>query len=433
MKKSKIKKNGGKSEQNLPEVNITGNRPTYRDSLDAYNTALDVYSKIGKSFDDDYNYKGKDSRYSPFMEGLARGEKPLLKGNDRFYGVTKQPLKDFNLNDDIKFWDEVVKYNPDKKRYQEISEQMHRLEGLKVKPYAASHASELPTAYLYKKPTGEQPIQLDRKEFGYEDRFKPTNTVCNEPYGCLPESSTQEERLKHFKALNSEYQPTKMDFNSIPYKKDSYFTRPKQSQEIGNLEYFDKKTGKKLENGGKINNMKKKLRIKKAVNGYNTDGSIDLEQSPIEYNFSEDSYLNTLPNLTGTNGKIAQMLGQNQSLKQLPQGSDSIFNQPSQFSQPFRENRELSYTYGNKPKQTPPKFDFNINSFGGNKYFEKANMYRNNAINSFSQIGKNNQQPPQNQTLIGSKFGGLIKGEFGGELQNPYIHAPELGGYFKKK
>tara|TARA_R110000868_G_scaffold1729_5_gene13943 strand:+ start:36842 stop:39934 length:3093 start_codon:yes stop_codon:yes gene_type:complete len=51
---------------------------------------------------------------------------------------------------------------------------------------------------------------------------------------------------------------TNLNFNPIPFKPGSYFTRPIQNQEntkdnnIGKLEYFDSKTGKKLKNGGSL-------------------------------------------------------------------------------------------------------------------------------------------------------------------------------------
>lgn len=51
-----------------------------------------------------------------------------------------------------------------------------------------------------------------------------------------------------------------LEFNPVPFKKGTYFTRPRQRQEQGSgslTDYFDKKTGKLLgtfRNGGKINN-----------------------------------------------------------------------------------------------------------------------------------------------------------------------------------
>lgn len=60
-------------------------------------------------------------------------------------------------------------------------------------------------------------------------------------------------------------------FNPIPFEKGTYFTRPRQSQEVGQgkTDYFDKQTGKLLgtyENGGQIPMAKDGKWIQKAIN-----------------------------------------------------------------------------------------------------------------------------------------------------------------------
>lgn len=59
--------------------------------------------------------------------------------------------------------------------------------------------------------------------------------------------------LKAGNGLNTPIKGTNnLEFNPIPYTPGSYFTREQQGQEVGGKEYFDKKTGKKLGNGGKL-------------------------------------------------------------------------------------------------------------------------------------------------------------------------------------
>lgn len=85
------------------------------------------------------------------------------------------------------------------------------------------------TAYasLFKKPV--QPIVIGRP--------KDPTLQLNQGQQLLPESSKN------------------INFNPIPYGQGTYFSRPRQQQEIGGTEYFDKKTGKplgKFQDGGGV-------------------------------------------------------------------------------------------------------------------------------------------------------------------------------------
>lgn len=87
-----------------------------------------------------------------------------------------------------------------------------------------------------------------------------------------------------------------LEFNPIGYTKGSYFTRPRQSQEVGSdLEYFDKITGKKLyAGGGEIDNTSintfRKLRPEEQSRTFKTNqirpsvatGAIEESASPLD-------------------------------------------------------------------------------------------------------------------------------------------------------
>jgi len=297
----------------------------------------------------------------------------------------------------------------------------------------------------------EQPIQLNRQE------------------GLLPSN-----------------QPN-LEFNPIPYKKGSYFTREQQGQEVGGKEYFDKKTGKKLEFGGQINELDmtkngKKIKLKKAQNGfggkeYNVGVPEGMFRDPKtgELTYRNPNYINQW----GNNQKSQQRINRGRmrsdkmndaiatnSLKnmQISPEEDMWYNgnfqnTPGNMQSPWNYQPNSQQTYNapqvdnwqmpqyqlNERKWATPSaptgmenktqvkdlqpFNTTFKNSNNNTefslgisaspfddpYSRKAKYYRKQATENFSQI--DNTQVPQNQGLIGSKWGGKVM-QNGGNAQN---------------
>ncbi len=75
--------------------------------------------------------------------------------------------------------------------------------------------------------------------------------------------------------------PQQLEFNPIPFKQGSYFTREPQSQEMGQKEYFDKKTGKKLMTYGGI------YASGGGINRYDVPAQIPQNQQYFQLPFNE--------------------------------------------------------------------------------------------------------------------------------------------------
>lgn len=153
----------------------------------------------------------------------------------------------------------------------------------------------------------------------------------------------------------------------------------------------------------------------------------------------------------GSNGKIDQMLNQNTALKQMPSGYDNNFAQSSQFTPPFRQEDNLSYTYGNKTnpwqdlgQQLTPSLNnlqdipkASIPNLTNSKWWAKADQKFQKGQELAVKAGKA-VVDGFTGGMGGGNMGGMSKmfsKANGGKISNNsnIVHAPEMGGYFRKK
>lgn len=272
---------------------------------------------------------------------------------------------------------------------------------------------------------------------------------------------------------NSLESKNNLQFNPIPFTKGTYFTREQQGQEIGNkLDYFDKKTGKKLANGGQINeldmakngiyikpskrgSLRKALGVKEGENipasklKIKSTDSLTMKKKKQfalnsrkwaengvllteDYDFSDPTFQYPIENVNTMGQDFITSVGNDSidntlysdnlrmrgkltpSLKKGNISTPNITQAPN-FKQTIETPQINPWDVYNPQtgvvnqqqttqRQQPPKFTgVNVNTFGSNKYFERANMYRNKAMESFSKIKKN---------------GGLLKAQEGYDMGN---------------
>jgi len=183
-------------------------------------------------------FKFQDGGSIPIMQ--TGGRAPLEISDPREFKLRQQAYQDsLDLYKTGEFFRGIGDYNPDitkgnQGRY--YSDYLHKNYN-KFTPIGA---------------TASKHINQDNNEEYIINEFpvyaKPVQPVVykpkKEPTYQLPQLNTQ----------ISQKQP-ELEFNPIPYEQGTYFSRPRQQQEIGGTDYFDKKTGKKLgtfKKGGKI-------------------------------------------------------------------------------------------------------------------------------------------------------------------------------------
>ena len=227
-----------------PEVN------KIRESLGYNNSEPEYSAKIG--FDTFHVYK-KPVQPVIYQKPQPKPFKPIIvtdpndprlkayEDSTTAYNWTQNRLKKGDLNPDNGVL-RLNDINPDifEKNEPDLAQaSFGKIRPIKVRHYSSDSKGEL---YImeYKKPV--QPIVIGRPKDPLQ---------LNQGQQLLPESSKN------------------INFNPIPYEQGTYFSRPRQQQEMGATEYFDKKTGKplsKFQDGGRVLKDKFNNPIKSKLN-----------------------------------------------------------------------------------------------------------------------------------------------------------------------
>ncbi len=274
--KIKKKPNGGKA----PIKGTKEQYQAYQDSLDLYNSSQNVVDFYKNN--PNYKFKGetlinKDQLVFPELEQAKKNLVERMSNNQYPKDVSKYPknqdndyirnlkdyyqdidknkfkqreLNNFQLNLDAPFQIFDRRINPD--RYFQFSGDSGDRAGI----YSYSDkAAPKPVQPIIYEP--EKPIQQFRKESGYH--IEKDENGFDKIIWDTPKQRPKQQPI-NIQSVKPDLLPLPdiNMFNPIPFEKGSYFTRPRQSQEIGDdLEYFDKKTGRKLEDGGYIERVSK--------------------------------------------------------------------------------------------------------------------------------------------------------------------------------
>lgn len=218
--------------------------------------------------------------------------------------------------------------------------------------------SSLPsTNVLYPRPV--QPV-IYRPE---QPNYQPTNIIENGFRRMEDRNGTFDavwERIKDKPISIQQSKPdlfqtlslANQDIETIPFQKNSYFTRPRQSQEssnnqfgrIGKTDYFDKKTGKLLgtyAQGGNINEMgyrdDSKFKNRPFIDIHTKNGIIDMSETGIPL-MAEGKYLPPYSGLHKFNSKVVREIPLRQDGGKVEDKIDKYLGNPQgkawKFSQP---------------------------------------------------------------------------------------------------
>lgn len=222
--------NGGgkvKGETRTPIAGTQQQYQAYQDSLDVYN----YYNTLKNQIEATKQFPDIDTNMRETFSTTGVGESMLPKTSlARFLTHPESdPRRDWS-------------------KYNEGTEEM--MKPIDVLKYPSDKWYSLISGILpiYKKPV--QPITLKG-----DPPVKPT-TVSNLTKISAPLTRKRESSLTIEPEQTLLPESSKnINFNPIPYEQGTYFSRPRQQQEIGGTEYFDKKTGKplsKLQGGGSV-------------------------------------------------------------------------------------------------------------------------------------------------------------------------------------